>query len=96
MIDVELTSEGDPLRFKVVVREGARETRHEVSMARATYEKLAQGTASPQALVDAAFRFLLDREAPSSILPRFDVTLISHYFPEFEQALAGYLPRRRD
>lgn len=40
----------------------------------------------------AAFRFLLDREPASSILGRFDVTVIGRYFPEFEAELPGYLP----
>jgi hypothetical protein len=34
---------------------------------------------------------LLDREPKESILRRFDVTVISRYFPEFEQELPHYL-----
>ena len=41
--------------------------------------------------LDAAFRFLLDRERKESILGRFDVTVISRYFPEFERELPRYL-----
>jgi hypothetical protein len=33
---------------------------------------------------------LLDREAKESILQRFDVTVISRYFPEFERELPRY------
>jgi hypothetical protein len=34
---------------------------------------------------------LLDREPKESILGRFDVTVISRYFPEFERELPRYL-----
>ncbi len=90
-IEVEQTGSGDPLEFLVVVREGGGESRHRVTMARAVCEQLSQGRHSPPACIDAAFRFLLDREPKESILGRFDVTTISSYFPEFEDALPGYL-----
>jgi hypothetical protein len=41
--------------------------------------------------VEAAFRFLLDREPKESVLSRFDVTVISRYFPEFGRELPRYL-----
>ena len=41
--------------------------------------------------IAAAFQFLLDREPKESILRHFDVTVISHYFPEFERELPCYL-----
>jgi hypothetical protein len=47
----------------------------------------------PERCLEAAFRFLLDREPKESILSRFDVTVISRYFPEFERELPRYLSR---
>ena len=41
--------------------------------------------------LEAAFQFLLDREPKESILGRFDVAVISRYFPEFERELPRYL-----
>ena len=41
--------------------------------------------------IEAAFRFLLDREPKESILGRFDVMVIKRYFPEFERELPRYL-----
>lgn len=93
MIDVKRTGEGDPLEFEVVVREGKGETRHHVTMARETCERLTGGKHPPERCLEAAFRFLLDREPKESILGRFDVTVISRYFPEFEQDLPRYLSR---
>jgi hypothetical protein len=93
MIEVRRTGDGDPLAFEVVVREGKGETRHQVTMSRETCERLTGGKHAPERLIEAAFRFLLDREPKESILGRFDVTIISRYFPEFERALAKYLSR---
>jgi hypothetical protein len=47
--------------------------------------------ATPERGLEAAFRFLLDREPKESILRRFDVTAISRYFPEFEREMPRYL-----
>jgi len=91
MIEVRRTADSDPLTFAVVVREGKGETRHQVTMARAVCERLTAGKHTPEACLEAAFRFLLDREPKESILGRFDVTVISRYFPEFETELPCYL-----
>ncbi len=91
MIQVRRTGEGDPLEFEVIVREGKGETRHHVTMSRETCERLTVGKHTPERCLEAAFRFLLDREPKESILGRFDVTVISRYFPEFERELARYL-----
>ena len=91
MIEVRRTGEGDPLEFEVVVRERRGETRHHVTMARETCDRLTAGRHTPERFLEAAFRFLLDREPKESILSRFDVTVISRYFPEFERELPRYL-----
>ena len=49
------------------------------------------GTHTPERCIAAAFQFLLDREPQQSILLRFDITVISRYFPEFERDLPRYL-----
>ncbi len=91
MIQVRRTGEGDPLKFEVIVREGKGETRHDVTMLRETCERLTAGKHTPERCLEAAFRFLLDREPKESILGRFDMTVISRYFPEFERELPRYL-----
>jgi len=93
MIEVRRTAEGDPQSFDVVIREGGGETRHHVTMSRETCERLTGGKYSPEQCLEAAFRFLLDREPKESILGRFDVTVIARYFPEFERELPRYLSR---
>jgi hypothetical protein len=49
------------------------------------------GTRAPEHCIEAALQFLLDREPQESILRRFDITVISRYFPEFERELPRYL-----
>jgi hypothetical protein len=93
MIEVRQTAEGDRLEFEVVVSEGQGETRHHVTMATSTYERLTARRHTAEQCVEAAFRFLLDREPKESILRNFDVTVISRYFPEFERELPRYLVR---
>jgi hypothetical protein len=93
MIEVRKTAYGDPLEFEVTVREGGGETRHIVTMARADANRLVGGH-SPQKVIEAAFAFLLDHEPKEAILRRFDVTVISRYFPEFERELPRYLADR--
>jgi hypothetical protein len=91
MIEVRRTGDGDLLEFEVVVREAQGETRHHVTMTREACDRLTGGKYTPERCLEAAFRFLLDRESKESILRRFDVTVISRYFPEFERELPRYL-----
>jgi hypothetical protein len=92
-IDVVRQDDGtlSQLRFDVVVREAGGATRHRVTMSKELAERLGRGAFSPEQCLDAAFRFLLDRESKEQILARFDVSVISLYFPEFERELPSYL-----
>lgn len=91
VIEVTRQAGTDPLAFAVVIREGRSESRHHVTMSRASCERWTRAGHTPETCVEAAFRFLLDREPKESILGRFDVSVISRYFPEFEQELPRYL-----
>jgi hypothetical protein len=90
MIEVKKINASDPVEFEVVVRQGQGESRDRVTLARQTLEKLAPGE-SAENCVEAAFRFLLDRERKESILKRFDIAVIPSYFPEFPHDLPRYL-----
>ncbi len=91
MIEVRRTENGDPLRFEVTVREGAGATRFEVTMAQVDFKLFAATAHTPERCIEAAFRFLLDREPREAILKRFDFTVIERYFPEFPRELPRYL-----
>jgi hypothetical protein len=88
-IDVRAIGDKAERRFEVTIREDGSVSHHDVTMSSEAYAKLAD--AAPERVVDAAFRFLLDRESKESILARFDLSVIGRYFPEFERKLPDYL-----
>ena len=92
-IDIRALDHGDPLRFVVIIHEDGSETRHEVTLSHGKLRELAGETADARDCVEAAFRFLLDREPKDSILKRFDVSVIERYFPEFRREFPRYLAR---
>ncbi len=90
MVEVSQTGGDDPLQFDVRVQVGAGESRHKVTLARATLEQLGNGVEAVE-FVRAAFEFLLEREPKEAIMSRFDVTVIGRYFPEFQEEIANYI-----
>ncbi len=89
MIEVQRAG---PEAFTVTIREGKAQTRHDVTLTPGDCARL--GGHDPRATVEAAFRFLLDREPKELILARFDLMVIARYFPEFERELPAYLAQR--
>lgn len=72
--------------YEVRVSEGGTSTTHEVTVsdqARSRYGP----SASPEALLEASFRFLLEREPKESILRRFAIEVIERYFPEYPREI---------
>ena len=83
MAKVEVEKTGN-LEFRVRVVEKGSESTHHVSMKQADYARLTGGKIEPEELVRRSFEFLLEREPKESILSRFDLSVISRYFPDFE------------
>ena len=75
----------------VIVGDDATATHHEVKVASAELARLHPGAPDPEALVRAAFDFLLSQEPRESILSEFDLPLIGAYFPGWEAEVAGRL-----
>jgi hypothetical protein len=69
-------------RCRVTLGSDATTTEHEVIVERATLDDLAPG-ATPETLVDASFRFLLEREPPESILRSFELPIIARYLADY-------------
>lgn len=90
-IEVKSTDLGTKYEFQVTVQEGGSATHHRVTLNKADYERLTGGKTSPDALVIESFRFLLKREPKESILRSFDLTVIGHYFPEYERVIGKQL-----
>ncbi len=89
-ISVSRITDDEPSTFDVTVRDDKSETRHIVSLTQKDFARLANGR-DAEVLIEAAFHFLLDREAKEDIFERFDVSAISRYFPEFEKTVPSYL-----
>jgi hypothetical protein len=69
----------------VTLRKGGPDvSTHTVRVRAADLSRLDPGATDPDRLVKASFAFLLEREAPESILRSFDLTDIARYFPEFD------------
>jgi hypothetical protein len=83
-IEVRGTGPGE---FWVQVDEGGSSSEHRVTASQEDLERLASGYASAAEFIRACFEFLLAREPKEQILPRFDVSVISRYFPEFEEQI---------
>jgi hypothetical protein len=71
-------------RFHVRLTDGGgNSTEHDVTVSRAEWERFGVGYRTPEELVEASFRFLLEREAKEQILAAFDLGQISRYFPSY-------------
>jgi hypothetical protein len=83
MIDVQQI---DDSTFEVTVK-GRVTTKHSVTVDPSYYEKLSGKRIPPATLVEKSFEFLLEREPNTSILRRFNLSVISQYFPEYESTI---------
>ena len=76
--------EGSPDRFSVDIR-GTDDvpSEHEVVVSDADWQRFGGGYGTPEELVEASFRFLLEREPKDSILRSFALGVIQRYFPDY-------------
>ena len=80
----------DTNTFRVTV-EGRTTTTHTVTVSSSYYEKLTGKRVAPEVLIEKSFAFLLQREANTSILSAFELTVISRYFSEYEKTIGKML-----
>jgi hypothetical protein len=89
----EIKVEKESERFRITITDDASRSTHFVGVTRQYHEKLTGGKVSPEELVRCSFEFLLEREPKESILPRFDLSAIARYFPEYEREIKARLTR---
>jgi hypothetical protein len=71
-------------RFRVrLTDDDGSTTEHDVTMSRAEWDRFGSGYHTPEALIEASFRFLLAREPKEQILRAFGIGLIPRYFPSY-------------
>lgn len=89
MDDIEVIATGEGT-FRVTVTGDDSTSSHVVTVHGDDLTRLASGV-SAEELVEASFRFLLDREPKESIMSRFDLSIIGRYFPEYPNRIGDYL-----
>jgi len=88
----EITVEAESAeRYRVTVAEEGGRTEHRVTVGDTFYDPFAEVAGSCERLIVASFEFLLEREPKEAILREFDLTVISNYFPEYEEELRARL-----
>lgn len=58
-------------------------TTHLVTITDEVHNKLTKKLVTKESLLEFSFQFLMDRESNTSILPSFNITDISKYFPDY-------------
>ena len=90
-IDVKCRSAPDGWTCTVSVGGDADGSQHEVEVTRDELELLVPGATDATPLVEASFRYLLEREPRESILPRFSIRTIASYFPSYPEEIRARL-----
>ena len=84
--DVTVTAAGGG-KYEVTVRQGSTSTEHRVTVPATMVDDLGLESIDETILVQESFAFLLEREPATSILSRFDLTVIARYFPDYDQEI---------
>lgn len=89
MAEIEIDRIDDET-YRVVVREEGQATEHRVSLTE-EHRRRYGGDATPEELLEASFRFLLEREPKEAILSRFELPVIERYFPRYPELIGERL-----
>ena len=76
-------------KFEITVK-ADQLTKHIVSVTDQMLLKLTNNKTSKEELLNFSFNFFLEREPNTSILSKFDITVISKYFPEYISKVENY------
>jgi hypothetical protein len=90
MAEIEIVTETEAANrwdYEVRVTDEGKSYDYLVSLSWSDYDLWSHGRVAPQRVVQAAIEFLLNKEEASSILARFDCSLIRRYFPEVDREL---------
>jgi len=90
-IDVTCTPTAGGHRCEVDVVDSRSTTHHSVEVSTADLDRWGRGR-SAEDLVRESFRFLLEREPKESILREFTLSVITRYFPDYENAITRGRP----
>jgi hypothetical protein len=94
MADIEIgpeTEHDNHWAYEVRVFDGGRTHDYAVTLSFQDYDLWSRGRVAPSRVVDAAFRFLLANEPATSIMNKFDCSVIRRYFPTVDRELPEML-----
>ena len=78
-------------RFRVrLTGDDGSASEHDVTVSRGDWERFGAGFRTPEALVEASMRFLLEREQKEQIMTAFGLGQIPHYFPSYARDIAPH------
>ncbi len=85
---ITVTARADPPGWScdVAVEDARGRSRHVVRVSPQELERYGGGRSVTE-LVEASFRFLLEREPPGAILASFQLSQIEDYFPEYPERI---------
>lgn len=81
------TKHKDSWAYQVKLSDHGAEHEYNVTLSQSDYQLWSPNQVPPQAVIKAAFEFLLEREPATSILSKFDCALIRRYFPDVDREL---------
>jgi hypothetical protein len=87
---IAVVHEGGALYRVTVTDPDGSSTMHAVTVWPSDLDRYAP-EAEPEELIEASFRFLLEREPKESILARFELPVIERYFPEYSRVIGALL-----
>ncbi|MFA9480349.1 hypothetical protein ACERK3_18925 [Phycisphaerales bacterium AB-hyl4] len=91
-IEIGPETEGDNCwSYEVQVFDAGRTHQYDVTLSWSDYDLWSRGRVPPSRVVETAFKFLLDREPATAIMPRFDCSVIRRYFPDVDKQLPTML-----
>ena len=76
-------------KFEIIVK-ADQLTKHVVSVTDQMLLNLTNNKISKKELLNFSFNFLIEREPNTSILSKFDIIVISKYFPEYISKVKNY------
>jgi len=74
----------DETRYRVHLTDSESQSSHQVTLQAEDRNRICGARIGPEELIRRSFEFLLEREPKESILRRFDLSVISRFFPKFE------------
>lgn len=89
MVTVRAEPQSDGWVCQVEVDQAGERSRHTVTVTPQDLARWGSGDerSDVEDLVARSFEFLLEREPPSSIFGRFDLSVIPRYFPEYDRQI---------